>query len=107
MTQHGGDHDTSFQIPDSKFSSTKKKMMVWKLLFDYKEYMTNSASWHYVRSTYHTSDTASHEEWWTGKDWTHHETRRVPFPSVEAEEIAQRLVLSTSAKRSHIGTIPA
>ncbi len=66
-----------------------------------------TASWDYVSSTYHTSDTASHTEWWTGKDWTHHETRRVPFPSVQAEEIAQRLSLSsTTAKRSNIGTIP-
>lgn len=70
--------------------------------------MTNTASWHYVRSTYHTSDTLSHEEWWNGKDWTHHETRRVPFPSDQAREIADNLALGmVSPKRTDITTVPA
>ncbi len=63
----------------------------------------------FVRSVWNTTEHDWHYEWWTGKQWTHHETRISFFEWDEACEIAnkQRAVTPLSGKRSCISVIRA
>lgn len=57
-----------------------------------------------VRSVWTTSEHSWHYEWWTGKEWTHHETRCNFFTWDDACAIvdAQRGQQAFSSKRSCI-----